>query len=70
MFDSRWGDDPRDRDDNSRDLSRGSRGGSDHRDHSVVTLTKEGRDLLESRRLDDDSRDRQAFYAGVPSSPW
>ena len=36
------------------------------RDHSVVTLTKEGRDLLESRRMDDDSRDRQAFYAGVP----
>ena len=35
------------------------------RDHTVVTLTKEGRDLLESRRLDDDSRDRQAFYAGV-----
>jgi hypothetical protein len=25
MFDSRWGDDPRDRDDNARDLSRGSR---------------------------------------------
>ena len=36
------------------------------RDHTVVTLTKEGRDLLESRRLDDDSRERQAFYAGVP----
>ena len=35
-------------------------------DHTVVTLTKEGRDLLESRRLDEDSRDRQAFYAGVP----
>jgi hypothetical protein len=155
MFDdARWGGDPRDRDDNSRDLSRGGRGGSDprdrervdprdvfmehvnlprglerehvhyhghdytlrgsetrtlttvgafravpasdlrdsfdqpldprhgelwhlrdsglvqtvrlDRDHSVVTLTKEGRDLLESRRLDDDSRDRQAFYAGVP----
>ena len=154
MFDSRWGDDPRDRDDNSRDLSRGSRGGSDprerervdprdvfmehvslprglerehvhhhghdytlrgsetrtlttvgafravpagdlrdtfdrpldprhgelwhlrdsglvqtvrlDRDHTVVTLTKEGRDLLESRRVDDDSRDRQAFHAGVP----
>ena len=29
------------------------------------TLTKEGRDLLESRRLDDDARDRQAFHAGV-----
>jgi len=155
MFDdARWGDDPRDRDDNSRDLSRGSRGGSDprdrervdprdvfmehvnlprglerehvhhhghdytlrgsetrtlttvgafravpasdlrdsfdqpldprhgelwhlrdsglvqtvrlDRDNTVVTLTKEGRDLLESRRVDDDSRDRQAFYAGVP----
>ena len=153
MFDSRWGDDPRDRDDNSRDLSRGSRGGSDprdrervdprdvfmehvnlprglerehvhyhghdytlrgsetrtlttvgafravpandlrdrfdqpldprhgelwhlrdsglvqtvrlDRDHTVVTLTKEGRDLLESRRLDEDSRERQAFHDGV-----
>jgi hypothetical protein len=32
MFDARWGDDPRDRDDNSRDLSRGSRGGSDPRE--------------------------------------
>jgi hypothetical protein len=154
MFDPRWRDDPRDRDDNSRDLSRGSRGGSDprdrervdprdvfmehvslprglerehvhyhghdytlrgsetrtlttvgafravptndlrdtfdrpldprhgelwhlrdsglvqavrlDRDHTVVTLTKEGRDLLESRRMDEDSRDRQAFHAGVP----
>lgn len=35
MFDSRWGDDPRDRDDNSRDLSRGSRG-SDPRDRERV----------------------------------
>jgi hypothetical protein len=32
MFDPRWGDDPRDRDDNSRDVTRGSRGGSDPRD--------------------------------------
>jgi len=152
-YDPRWGDDPRDRDDNSRDLSRGSRGSSDprdrervdpravfmervnlprgldrehvhyhghdytlrgsetrtlttvgafravpahdlrdrfdqpldprhgelwhlrdsglvqtvrlDRDHTVVTLTKEGRGLLESRRLDEDSRDRQAFYDGV-----
>ena len=152
MFDPRWGDDPRDRDDNSRDLSRGSRGGSDprdrervdprdvfmehvnlprglerehvhhhghdytlrgsetrtlttvgafravpandlrdtfdrpldprhgelwhlrdsglvqtvrlDRDNTVVTLTKEGRDLLESRRLDEHSRDRQASYDG------
>jgi hypothetical protein len=32
MFDPRWGDDPRERDDNSRDLSRGSRGGSDPRE--------------------------------------
>ena len=31
LDDSRWGDDPRDRDDNSRDVSRGSRGGSDPR---------------------------------------
>jgi hypothetical protein len=154
MFDPRWDNDPRERDDQSRDLSRGSRGGSDprerervdprdvfmehvnlprglerehvhhhghdytlrgsetrtlttvgafravpasdlrdsfdqpldprhgelwhlrdsglvqtvrlNRDHTVVTLTRDGRDLLESRRLDDDSRDRQAFYAGVP----
>jgi hypothetical protein len=37
MFDdARWGDDPRDRDDNSRDLSRGSRGGSDPRDRERV----------------------------------
>jgi hypothetical protein len=35
------------------------------RDNRVVTLTKEGRDLLESRRLDDDSRERQAFHYGV-----
>ena len=40
MFDSRWGDDPRDRDDNSRDLSRGSRGGSDPRDGSASTLAR------------------------------
>ena len=37
MFDdARWGDDPRDRDDNSRDASRGSRGGSDPRDRERV----------------------------------
>jgi len=154
MFDdARWGDDPRDRDDGSRDLSRGSRGGSDprerervdprdvfmervnlprgmdrervhfrdhdytlrgsetrtlttvgafrvvpandlrdtfdrsldprhgelwhlrdsglaqtvrlDRDTTVVTLTKEGRDLLESRQRDPGSRDRQAFQCGV-----
>jgi hypothetical protein len=154
MFDdARWGDDPRDRDDGSRDLSRGSRGGSDprerervdprdvfmanvdlprgldrehvhshdhdyalrgsetrtlttvgafrvvpandlrdkfdqsldprhgelwhlrdsglvetvrlDRDTTAVTLTKEGRDLLESRRHDSDSPDRQAFHHGV-----
>jgi hypothetical protein len=154
MFDdARWGDDPRDRDDGSRDLSRGSRGGSDprerervdprdvfmadvdlprgldrehvhshdhdytlrgsetrtlttvgafrvvpandlrdkfdqsldprhgelwhlrdsglvhtvrlDRDTSVVTLTKEGRDLLESRQRDADSPERQAFHYGV-----
>jgi hypothetical protein len=152
-YDPRWGDDPRDRDDNSRDVSRDSRGASDprerervdprdvftehvnlprglerehvhYRDHDytlrgsesralatvgafraipanelrdtfdrpldprhgelwhlreaglvqtvrldrdrmVVTLTKEGRDLLESRRLDHDSRERQAFHHGV-----
>jgi hypothetical protein len=154
MFDdARWGDDPRDRDDGARDLSRGSRGGSDprererldprdvfmadvdlprgldrehvhshdhdytlrgsetrtlttvgafrvvpandlrdkfdqsldprhgelwhlrdsglvetvrlDRDTTAVTLTKEGRDLLESRRRDSDSPDRQAFHHGV-----
>lgn len=35
------------------------------RDTTVVTLTREGRDLLESRRLDDASRDGQAFTNGV-----
>jgi hypothetical protein len=154
MFDDpRWADDPRDRDDGSRDLSPGSRGGSDPRerdqvdprdvfmehvdlprgpdrehihahdhdytlrgseartlttvgafrvvpandlrdkfDHSldprngelwhlresglvntvrldrdttVVTLTKEGRDLLESKRQNRDAPDRQAFHAGI-----
>lgn len=35
------------------------------RDNTVVTLTKEGRDLLEARRLDEHSPDRQAFYHGV-----
>jgi hypothetical protein len=35
------------------------------RDNTVVTLTKEGRGLLESRRLDEDSRERQAFHDGV-----
>ena len=32
MFDARWGDDPRDRNDNARDLSRGSRDCSDSRE--------------------------------------
>jgi hypothetical protein len=35
------------------------------RDTTVVALTKEGRDLLEARRMDDDSRERQAFHHGV-----
>jgi hypothetical protein len=35
------------------------------RDTSVVTLTKEGRDLLESRRHDVGAPDRQAFHAGI-----
>jgi len=35
------------------------------RDTSVVTLTREGRDLLESRRLDKDSPHRQTFHQGV-----
>ena len=34
------------------------------RDHTVVTLTKEERNLLESRSLDEDSRERQAFHDG------
>jgi hypothetical protein len=154
MFDDpRWADDPRDRDDGSRDLGRGGRGGSDRRerdqvdprdvfmekvdlprgpdrehvytrdhvyrlrgseartlttigafrvvpasdlrdkfeqslgprsaelrhlresglvntvrldrDTSAVTLTKEGRDLLESSRHDPGVPDRQAFHAGI-----
>lgn len=153
LDDARWGDDPRDRDSGSRDLSRGSRGASDprererpeprdvfvdrvslprgpdrehirfrdrdytlrgsesrtlasvgafrvipahdlrdtfdkqldprhgelwhlrdsglvetirlDRDTTAVTLTKEGRDLLESRRRDEDSPDRQTFNHGV-----
>jgi len=36
LDDSRWGEDPSDRDDNSRDLSRGSRGGADPRDRERV----------------------------------
>src|SRR2546427_12831188 len=35
------------------------------RDTTVVTLTKEGRDFLESRRHDADAPDRQAFHAGI-----
>lgn len=153
LDDARWGDDPRDQDERGRDLSRGSRGGSDprererveprdvfvdrvslprgperehirfrdrectlrgsesrtlasvgafrvipahdlrdtfdkpldprhgelwhlrdsglvetvrlDRDTTAVTLTKEGRDLLESRRRDEDSPDRQTFNHGV-----
>jgi hypothetical protein len=156
MFDPRWDDDPRNRDEGSRDLSRGSRGGGsdprerdrvdprdvfvehvdlprgpdrEHvhyhdrdytlrgsesrtlssvgafrvipsddlrdtfdkpldprhgelwhlresglvhtvridRDNTVVTLTKEGRDLLESRRWDNyaPDRDRQEFHEGI-----
>jgi hypothetical protein len=34
--DPRWGDDRRDRDDGARDLSRGSRGGSDARERDQV----------------------------------
>jgi hypothetical protein len=153
MFDPRWGDDPRDREEQARDLSRGSRGSSDprereraeprdvfrehvnlprglerehvrfrdhdytlrgsesralasvgafrviqdndlrdtfdkpldprrgelwhlresglvhtvrlDRDRTVVTLTKEGHDLLDARRQEHDSRERQAFHEGV-----
>lgn len=35
------------------------------RDTAVVTLTRQGRELLDSRHPGDDSRDRQAFYDGV-----
>lgn len=39
------------------------------RDHTVVTLTREGRDLLESRRWDQEpgapERERQAFHDGI-----
>ncbi len=35
------------------------------RDTSVVTLTREGRELLESRRRDADAPDRQASHDGV-----
>lgn len=35
-YDPRWGGDPRERDETSRDLSRGSRGGSDPRDRERV----------------------------------
>jgi Omp85 superfamily domain len=35
------------------------------RDTTVVTLSKEGRDLLESRRLDADPDARHAFYDGL-----
>ena len=35
------------------------------RDTTVVTLTKEGRDLLESTRHHRDAPDRQAFHAGI-----
>jgi hypothetical protein len=153
MFDPRWGDDPRERDDQSRDLSRNGRGGSDprergraeprdvfrehvslprgldrehvrfrdhdyslrgsesralasvgafrvipasdlrdafdkpldprrgelwhlresglvqtvrlDRDRTAVTLTKEGRDLLDASRQERDSRERQAFHQGL-----
>ncbi len=152
-YDPRWGDDPRDRDNNSRDLTRGSRGGSDprererveprdvfvdrvslprgperehvrfrdrdytlrgsesrtlasvgafrvipandlrdkfdkpldprhgdlwhlrdsglvetvrlDRDTTAITLTKEGRDLLESRRRDQETPERQTFHHGI-----
>jgi hypothetical protein len=35
------------------------------RDTTVVTLTKEGRNLLESARHDRDAPDRQAFHSGI-----
>jgi hypothetical protein len=35
------------------------------RDTTVVTLTRDGRNLLESRQRDDDARERQAFHDGI-----
>jgi hypothetical protein len=35
------------------------------RDTTVITLTKEGRELLEGHRRDQDAPDRQAFHDGV-----
>ena len=35
-YDPRWGDDPRDPDENSRDMSQGSRGGTDPRERERV----------------------------------
>ena len=45
MFDPRWDNDPRERDDQSRDLNRGSRGGSDPRERERV----EPRDVFVDR---------------------
>ena len=45
LDDARWGDDPRDRDSGSRDLNRGSRGGSDPRERERV----EPRDVFVDR---------------------
>jgi hypothetical protein len=50
---------------NLRDPGAGSDGPPRPRPHRRHA-DQRGRDLLESRRLDDDSRDRQAFYAGIP----
>jgi len=44
-YDPRWGDDPRDRDDSGRDLSRSGRGGSDPRERGRV----EPRDVFVDR---------------------
>lgn len=38
------------------------------RDHTAVTLTRDGRDLLETHRRDQDAPDRQAFHHGVQRS--
>ena len=35
------------------------------RDTTAITLTKEGRELLEGHRRDQDAPDRQAFHDGI-----
>ena len=57
-YDPRWGDDPRDRDDHGRDLSRGSRGVSDARERERL----EPRDVFVDRVNLPRSRERQHVH--------